>query len=395
MSFLNKIKRFISIRLYFKKILFPKIMSRGVFLQQHEQIDTINRLLLIEKKAERLKSFHELIPVSEEKIRNRFLSSHSYQNENKYLYEISDAILAGPFGLICTGDGRLVRDAHSFNGTGRMEAFLLNSYLEEPGMVQNYFIRNPNRYNKNSSSRVETGLSMCSVWVNYFHWIIEELPKLRALELYHEETGFKPVIILPNHPAPYIKESLKAMGYDPAADAVTFHSDHLNVEKLLVQTFPEISPEMTDWMRDRVFKNLGLSGLPGNRRVYISRKKKGNRSVKNADEFEAFLKRYGFENVHLEEYSFEGQVKLLHETGVVLSAHGAGLTNVLWGNKMKVIELFGHTIKTTYARLCEACGHQYRAVAGEPIKPHHASDFLIDIDELEEILTDLGIEPIP
>ena len=388
---LSKVKKHLSINLLFRKWYLPQVLKHGVFLTDHQERKDINQIKKIENKKERITPFAELIPIETSDLKDRFLSSHTYVNRDKYVYEIKNALLAGPYGLVCTSDKRLVRDTISFNGTGRVEPFLLNSYLKDSDWFKKFFIHQ-NWNSIKTHKDLQVGLSLCSVWINYFHWIVEELPKLRALENYYEQSGIKPKIVIPSNESPYIRESLKCMGYEIKKDTISYQGKTIRLDKLIVQTFPEITPELTEYIRNRVLKNLKLPlEESGSRRIYLSRDRAGNRNLTNKNEIMSLLKDYGFEEMYLEDLTFEQQVKLIHNSSVIVSCHSAGLTNIIWGKELRVVELFGHTIKTTYARLCEARGHTYRAVAGEPVEADHRSNFFIEKSKLETILSKIGI----
>lgn len=366
--------------------LLPRIIQRGVFLSECDKRTDIKKIRVIEQRTAILTPLNKLISLSDNVLKEHFLSSHSYQNEDIWLYKISNAYLAAPYGLICTGDFKLVRDTISFDGSGRVGVYLLNSYLKDPLQVKKNFHAKAKMVGAEIDV-LDTAISMCSVWVNFFHWIVEELPKLRAREVYFRETGVLPKIVIPSKKASYIIESLRCMGIDVEKETVRFNNDSIYVNNLVVQTFPEITPSLIKYLRSRILDNLKLSTKnKGNRRVYISRERVGNRNVLNGKELKKLLDFYNFDEVALEDLSFTEQVELMNQASIVISCHGAGLTNVLWGNNLDVIELFGYTIKTTYARLCEACDHRYQAIAGVPVEKNHRSNFSIDVSEIEKIL---------
>lgn len=49
----------------------------------------------------------------------------------------------------------------------------------------------------------------------------------------------------------------------------------------------------------------------------------------------------GFVAYTLEDMSFSDQVRLLSQAEMVVAAHGAGLTNIIFSQNLIVIELFG------------------------------------------------------
>ena len=72
------------------------------------------------------------------------------------------------------------------------------------------------------------------------------------------------------------------------------------------------------------------STLDGLKRIYISRSKASWRKILNEKEILPVLATYDIELVHLEDYSFLDQVKLLSSCNFLIGCHGAGLTNMIF-----------------------------------------------------------------
>lgn len=65
-------------------------------------------------------------------------------------------------------------------------------------------------------------------------------------------------------------------------------------------------------------------------RIYISRKKAGKRMVLNEDAVIAFVERYGYTVLMLEDLSIRDQVNVFSRATSIVSIHGAGLTNMVF-----------------------------------------------------------------
>jgi len=63
-------------------------------------------------------------------------------------------------------------------------------------------------------------------------------------------------------------------------------------------------------------------------RIYISRQKRGLRSIYSEETFFDILRDYKFSVVTLEDYDFKDQLNLFYNSKIVLGAHGAGFSNV-------------------------------------------------------------------
>lgn len=137
-------------------------------------------------------------------------------------------------------------------------------------------------------------------------------------------------------------------------------------------------------------------------RIYISRERAYNcRHVINEASLMTRLSHYGFKKYLLEEMSFEEQISLFYDAECVVAPHGAGLTNIVFSDKIKVIELFPEPYTFPhYYHLSKVCGHDYAYIMGQyshtvsPIrkkKPRYAKDhnFTVNLDEVEQQLKSL------
>lgn len=78
---------------------------------------------------------------------------------------------------------------------------------------------------------------------------------------------------------------------------------------------------------------------------YIDRRGSINRPLINEDELIDALEERGFAIVQLENLTFDEQVLLFHQAKYIISAHGAGLTNIVFSQpETKIIEIMPHTL---------------------------------------------------
>ncbi len=65
-------------------------------------------------------------------------------------------------------------------------------------------------------------------------------------------------------------------------------------------------------------------------KLYVSRKKAQRRKIINEQEVEAYLLKQGFEQICFEDYTVFEQIFLMQNANVLVSMHGAGLTNIIF-----------------------------------------------------------------
>lgn len=212
-----------------------------------------------------------------------------------------------------------------------------------------------------------------SLWTaGYYHWVTESLP--RALATHKRFPGAVP--LLPQEAYEPYAPSLTALGlpaphwYPDGRNVVVRDPVLSDCPRMFGRTDPAILREV----RSRVVCSLAPDARAPWRIVYVSRAKARSRRVLNEAQVVAALGTLGAHVVHFEELDFADQVRLLAETRLLVSIHGAGLTNMLWmphgGEVIEIIakrhglpdwnpvrRSFRHD--ACYVRLADACGHRY------------------------------------
>jgi capsular polysaccharide biosynthesis protein len=93
---------------------------------------------------------------------------------------------------------------------------------------------------------------------------------------------------------------------------------------------------------------------------------------------------------YFEEMTFEQQVRLLHETRILMGQHGASLTNLLWMQPgMTVVELQNEASPNlAYFKLAGHCTLNYYCVACANIgeEATNNSDIRVNADNLRALL---------
>jgi capsular polysaccharide biosynthesis protein len=199
---------------------------------------------------------------------------------------------------------------------------------------------------------------------NYFHWIFDTLPRLLMLE----ESGFDIDRVVVPRRSRFQRESLDLLGLGPDR-VIDTPGEHIEAETLVVPTMPGLSGNPPRWacdfLRESFLADLGSE--TSRRRIYVSRQKCGTRMVLNEAELVNALRIDGFEVFYLEELSFADQVRLFAEAEIVVSAHGAGLSNLVFCPRgAGLVELFSPGyVNVCYWAVANQIGVDYRYVLGE------------------------------
>ena len=228
---------------------------------------------------------------------------------------------------------------------------------------------------------------------------MDSLTRLDAVEFYQETTGRKPAIIIDSNPSKWQLESLKLLGYEPN-DCIQWNGLRTQVERLVISSFRRHynkvysieSPLACQWIRQRMLSNISKyesSEHSFSPKIFISRRKTFGRQVINEDDVIEALSAFGFVSYTLEEMSFTDQVRLFSQAEIIVAPHGAGLTNIIFAQNPKIIELFGSSLPPCFANLSRGLGFQYGCLKCQSPRTgirRQDSDMIVNISELRSLI---------
>jgi capsular polysaccharide biosynthesis protein len=241
---------------------------------------------------------------------------------------------------------------------------------------------------------------------NYFHFLVEILPRLAILETEGVPTPERWYVPLGQS---FQREILELAGFLPQdgivdADAVP----HVQAERLLVPGLPDAFKRTPPWSvmftRDRL-RPPDVELVPG-RRIYVTRgKQRHNRIVTNESEVVGTLAGLGFEVVDPGAHSVAEQIRMFAEAECIVSPHGAALTNILFASAgASVIEILAPDyVDVGFWKLAAAIpGLNYRYLLGRGRRPRPGreevgvmSDITVDLGALERALDSVALDLHP
>lgn len=251
-----------------------------------------------------------------------------------------------------------------------------------------------------------------SLWCGgYYHWLVESLPRILALEQHY---GNDWVPLLPpyrNLRAVY-KTTLCAMGYD----SYEMMPENVSVKasEIVIAAAPPytcFSKLHLQGVRERVVSGCQkIQTDTYSPLIYVSRAKARARKVLNEGRVWPMLEKKGFQRVFLEDLSFFQQVSIFQQAKVIVAQHGAGLANLLFmGRNGLVIELQRKLLgnhQSEYARvrrsfayfngyyqlaMLNGCAHAILECRC-PVKPRKidTDDIEVDLNQLNSLLEAQG-----
>ncbi|MDB5642642.1 MAG: glycosyltransferase family 61 protein [Hyphomicrobiales bacterium] len=163
---------------------------------------------------------------------------------------------------------------------------------------------------------------------NYWHWMIDILPRIHLLE----RAGVLPHRLIVNAELPFQRETLSTIGVGADRLLSVDPDAQLEVERLIVPSLPEafctIVPETIGFLRERFLH--ADANLAPHRLIYLSRNDAARRRVVNEEDLFARLEPLGFERVVLGALSVAEQARVFASARMILAPHGAGCTNLVF-----------------------------------------------------------------
>lgn len=255
---------------------------------------------------------------------------------------------------------------------------------------------------------------------NYGHWLIDDVPRLRAVAM-----------LRARHPGVPITVAL--VGYVPHVDTARARAVALFLGDLRGVTLRILDRTRTyrfarlhhttpcglpnnrkspDALRalarqgrrrtlpPRLWQRLKRLGHAAGRRLFVDRHPDRGRVLAGREALLALLARHGFDVIDPETLSPRQQAIRFADARIVVGIAGAGMANTVFcAPGTPVIHLVpeGWT-DPFYWEIAVACGLRYHAVFGPRVPsaaPEFLQDFRIDPGDLAEALTECGLRPGP
>ena len=231
---------------------------------------------------------------------------------------------------------------------------------------------------------------------NTYHWFLECLTRLILLMEVAANSNEEIQLLLPRNLPSYQEEVLEIISsHSPpnlqlkrVASGFRYEIDrYLFVPFIAHDMFGLAPTSIVSQLSDYIIKGYSAEELTVNKYTYISRAKAKKRRIKNESELEDMLIKLGFEIHTPEDYTYAKQVQLFYQSKIVMSAHGAGLTNTLFCQQgTTVVELFPEDrIKLHYFGIAKSKGLDYHYLLGS--KEDKQQDFWVNIQQANHLLS--------
>lgn len=241
-------------------------------------------------------------------------------------------------------------------------------------------LRSDNESINTAAQRLETASPLSPRFPNYYHWMIETVPRIRYLRAYEARTGNDVTLLIPDDLPSWADETLTLLEWpEPKIERGT--SSVYHIDRLLIPSFPELFVKDFRWIRQQIINKTSTVQPPikPDKNIFISRSNAIERRIVNETEIMEMLSKYDFELVRLEEHSLSQNSKIFSNSDIIIGPHGAGLTDLIFCTDSTVVELFGSKVKPPYERLASVLNVEYTSLECTP----KSTDIFVNSERLE------------
>lgn len=204
---------------------------------------------------------------------------------------------------------------------------------------------------------------------NYYHWLVDALPRLWLVKEDLNQNDH--TLLLPYNASKFVKATLE---YFEISNITVIDKDsYFTAANLILPNYAagsgHLHPSYVKLIQAHFVAKIHSNITK--QRIYVSRGKQMARRVSNEKEVIDTLLPLGFEVVYWEDLSFDEQVRTVRDTRVLVTSHGANMTNTMFmPNNSKVLELIRQddpnfcywalstvTDKNYYYQLCKVVNH--------------------------------------
>lgn len=190
---------------------------------------------------------------------------------------------------------------------------------------------------------------------NFYHWFLDSLSRLGDLELagWTEKVDY---YLVPEYVKDFQKESLQMLGIPSSKILSSIENKHVIADCMIASSHPRSATfgvrRLTVEFLHRKFQNVDLVynlGKKFPKKFLISRNDAPRRKVKNENDFSKMLMQFGIETIEISKFTFQEVIYLFRNAELVVSPHGASLTNMIFCYKdVRIIELFDESCVLPY-----------------------------------------------
>ncbi len=227
-------------------------------------------------------------------------------------------------------------------------AFLNNYWYIISAGVYKYLFKTDKNAIKINKGFLLTG----NMTYNFYHFLIDSFPRVMDyLRLKQDNPDLKLIL---NYPQAFTYDYLSLLGI--SVEDCIFLDKNAQVQQLYISENKHSLNRPNELYSNFIYSKNQLQqyanfliqnaakqstkSVKTREKIYISRYDAGTRVVSNEEELFNYLETEGFEFVFLSKLSIPEQIQLFAEAKYIITAHGAGLANLIYAKNALIIEFF-------------------------------------------------------
>ena len=225
---------------------------------------------------------------------------------------------------------------------------------------------------------------------NYFHWMTDVLSRIKLIP--NNELNEYPILVPKEFLLEsFISETLELLNIPYK----TYDIDKkVKINHLLVtshaapagnynnQLIHKVSKDLKEKSKNQVEKTYP-------KKIWLSRKNQDRRVLLNEEDVTKYLSEKGYEVIYPESISISEQINLFNNAEIVISLHGASLTNIMHMNtnkKILEIRIFSDKVRNAFFSLASEFDLSYYYFLADAPSPNLVSDLSINLIEFKKLM---------
>jgi len=257
----------------------------------------------------------------------KFSNNLFYTTAAAYLFSLKDVYTYRQSGLVFSNRNALFLEFTHHFGISSLSRFI----LKKPFYTYGYPIKNIPGI---------SALLLSPQSQNYYHWLFDVLPRIK---LYQPVMGHIRYFCISSAVPEKFLAVLPLFGITADRLLLVSDAEKLHFDSLYVSSLPGSEGRSPRWGIQFVRSVLlGNQAAPlKHKKLYLNRGAKAGRGILNEESLIRLLEKQGFEIIEPDELTIAQQITLTRQAEIVVGAHGAALSNILFAQEgTRVIEFF-------------------------------------------------------
>ncbi len=234
---------------------------------------------------------------------------------------------------------------------------------------------------------------------NFYHWLLDTLPRLRLVQRSGIALQQFDHVLLPGATGDFLALTLARVPELTATRHVLDDSAHFECEEIVWASNLHPVTDSSRWAVAYLRRTLLDRGraIAPRRKLFLSRSRATRRRLLNEEAiWESVLAPAGFTRIFLDELPFDRQIEEVSQAEAIVAPHGAALTHMVFAEPgCSIVELMSEGYPTPYFwNLAQTMGHQYRYVVCRATRAgivDNTLDFEADASDVRNCLVDAGL----